>query len=56
MKKNVAVVGCGNISDIYLSNMTKVFDNLTLDGILGNEIFRNRKIQFLNSKGIVRIL
>lgn len=30
MKKNVAVVGCGNISDIYLSNMTKVFDNLNV--------------------------
>jgi len=35
---------------------TKVFANLALDGILGNEIFKNRRIQFINSKGIVRIL
>ena len=28
MKKNVAVVGCGNISGIYLSNLTNVFENV----------------------------
>ena len=35
---------------------TNVFPDLALDGIFGNEIFKNRRIQFLNSKGIVRIL
>lgn len=35
---------------------TMVFPNLALDGIFGNEIFKNRRIQFLNSKGIARIL
>lgn len=38
------------------SGQTQVFMNLALDGIFGNEIFKNKKIQFLNSKGIVRIL
>jgi len=28
MVKNIAVVGCGKISDIYLSNITNVFDNV----------------------------
>lgn len=45
---------------IHLKNIrtgdTKVFMNLALDGIFGNEIFHNHRIQFLNSKGIVRIL
>ena len=47
-------------SKIILNNIrtgeTKVFKNLALDAILGNEIFHNKRIQFLNSKGIVRIL
>lgn len=47
-------------SKIHLENtrsgQTQVFMNLALDGIFGNEIFRNHSIQFLNSKGIVRIL
>ena len=30
MKKNVAVVGCGNISEIYLENLTNIFDNVNL--------------------------
>ncbi len=30
MKKNVAVVGCGNISEIYLENLTNVFDNVDI--------------------------
>ena len=30
MRKNVAVIGCGNISDIYLSNLTNVFENVTV--------------------------
>lgn len=30
MKKNVAVIGCGNISDIYLSNLTNLFDNVNV--------------------------
>ena len=29
---------------------TDIFANLPLDGILGNEIFRNRRIRFINSK------
>lgn len=45
---------------IVLSNLrsgqTQVFANLHLDGIFGNEIFEKKRIQFLNSKGIVRIL
>jgi predicted dehydrogenase len=32
-KVNVAVVGCGNISDIYLSNMTGLFDILEVRGV-----------------------
>lgn len=47
-------------SRVLLENIrigeTKVFKTLSLDAILGNEIFHNRRIQFLNSKGIVRIL
>lgn len=47
-------------SKIILENVrsgeTQVFDGLKLDGIYGNEIFRGKVIQFLNSKGIVRIL
>ena len=30
MRKNVAVIGCGKISDIYLSNLTNVFENVTV--------------------------
>ncbi len=30
MKKNIAIVGCGNISEIYLSNLTNVFDNVNV--------------------------
>lgn len=47
-------------SKITLINLrnghTQVFANLELDGIFGNEIFHHKKIQFLNSKGIVRII
>lgn len=47
-------------SRITLSNLrsgeTQVFVNLHLDGIFGNEIFKQKRIQFLNSKGIVRII
>ncbi len=47
-------------SKITLQNLrsgeTQVFVNLHLDGIFGNEIFKQKKIQFLNSKGIVRII
>ena len=47
-------------SKITLQNLrsgeTQVFMNLHLDGIFGNEIFKQKKIQFLNSKGIVRIV
>lgn len=35
---------------------TEVIENVKLDGIFGNEIFKNKKIQFLNSKGIVRMI
>lgn len=38
------------------TGQTQVFDDYSLDGIFGNEIFKGRKIQFLNSKGIVRIV
>lgn len=47
-------------SKITLSNLrsgqTQVFVNLHLDGIFGNEIFKKKKVQFLNSKGIIRII
>lgn len=47
-------------SKITLSNLrsgqTQVFVNLHLDGIFGNEIFKDKKVQFLNSKGIIRII
>lgn len=29
-KKNVAVIGCGNISNIYLKNLTTVFENVSV--------------------------
>ena len=32
-KVNVAVVGCGNISGIYLQNLTKTFDNVNVYAI-----------------------
>lgn len=32
---------------------TDVLPGLQLDGVLGNEIFRNRRIRFINSKGMV---
>ena len=31
--KNVAFVGCGNISEIYLSNITNTFDNICVYGV-----------------------
>lgn len=47
-------------SKITLTNLrsgqTQVFVNFHLDGIFGNEIFKNKKVQFLNSKGIIRII
>lgn len=33
-KMKVAVVGCGAISDIYLTNMIELFDNLEVGGLL----------------------
>ena len=34
MKKfGIGVVGCGNISDIYLKNISDMFSNLTLIGV-----------------------
>lgn len=35
---------------------TQICVGLKLDGIFGNEIFKGKKIQFLNSKGIVRMV
>ncbi len=35
---------------------TAVFPNMPLDGILGNEIFRNRRIRVINSKETVLLL
>lgn len=35
---------------------TAVFPNMPLDGILGNEIFRNRRIRIINSKEMVLLL
>lgn len=32
---------------------TNIFPNVSLDGILGNEIFRNRRIRIINSKQMV---
>ena len=32
-KVNVAVVGCGNISGIYLQNLTQTFDNVNVYAI-----------------------
>lgn len=45
---------------IHLSNVhtgeTDIFANLPLDGILGNEIFRNRRIRFINSKEMILLV
>lgn len=35
---------------------TNIFANMPLDGILGNEIFRNRRIRFINSKEMVLLV
>lgn len=35
---------------------TDIFANLPLDGILGNEIFRNRRIRFINSKEMILLV
>ncbi|MTI60308.1 MAG: Gfo/Idh/MocA family oxidoreductase [Firmicutes bacterium] len=32
-KLNVGIIGCGNISDIYLENCTQVFDNLNVKAV-----------------------
>ncbi|MBE6871044.1 MAG: Gfo/Idh/MocA family oxidoreductase [Ruminococcaceae bacterium] len=43
MKKiNVAIVGCGNISDIYLHNLTKIFKNVNVYAV-SDLIEENRK-------------
>ncbi len=51
MKKNVAVVGCGNISDIYLSNMTGVFDNVNVYAVCDlDELKAREKAEKYNTK------
>lgn len=41
MKKyGVGVVGCGNISDIYMTNITQMFENLNLIGIADLDLFK----------------
>ena len=51
MKKNVAVVGCGNISDIYLSNMTGVFDNVNVYAVCDLDELKSReKAEKYNTK------
>lgn len=35
---------------------TNIFPNISLDGILGNEIFRNRRIRIVNSKEMVLLV
>ena len=51
MKKNVAVVGCGNISDIYLSNMTSVFDNVNVYAVCDlDELKAREKAEKYNTK------
>ena len=32
-KVNVAIVGCGNISGIYLENLTDIVKHVTLDNV-----------------------
>ncbi len=39
-----------------MSGNCKIFENIELDGVLGNEIFKGRRIRLINSKGIVLLL
>jgi len=51
MKKNVAVIGCGNISDIYLSNMTNLFDNVNVYAVCDlDELKACEKAEKYNTK------
>ena len=48
MKKNVAILGCGNISEIYLKNLTEVFRNVDVYAVcdLDSEKAKERAEQF----------
>jgi len=51
MKKNVAVVGCGNISGIYLKNLTEVFSNTQVYAVCDlDEEKRNAAAEKYNAK------
>ena len=42
-KVNVGIIGAGNISEIYLKNLTTVFDNITVTGIADIMVERARE-------------
>lgn len=51
MKKNIAVVGCGNISGIYLKNLTEVFSNTEVYAVCDlDEEKRNAAAEKYNTK------
>ena len=51
MIKNVAVIGCGNISDIYLTNLTNTFDNVCVYTVCDlDESKANEKADKYNTK------